>query len=371
MHVLILPSWYPTETDPVGGSFFREQGQALARFGHRVSVFARHQADIRGHDVKKVEDGSFTEYHIHYRVLRLPVTFLYVLFLMCRLFRTEFREDRPDIIHVHSYGAAVYARALKRLFGVPYVLTEHTSRIKRPLPAAEEARIRRGYNGAAALIAVSHGLAGHMRRFTAQEIRVIPNMVDPRFLDAPLRPPAPGRFRYVFVGGISNAKGVDILLEAFRAVHGRDADTELIFCGEGDDLGSLSRRTAELGLEDCVFLRGRVSREQCAEEIRDAGVLVLPSRSESFGVVCIEALACGRPIITTRTDAWPALVAPETGLAVDIGDEDALTSAMEQIREKHDFYDPETIRAFCRARFAPDAVCRQITKVYGDVISFR
>ena len=58
MHVLFLPSWYPAEDDPIRGSFFREQAQALARSGHRVSVFARHQADIRGYEVKRQRTGA-------------------------------------------------------------------------------------------------------------------------------------------------------------------------------------------------------------------------------------------------------------------------------------------------------------------------
>ena len=368
MHVLILPSWYPTETDPVGGSFFREQGQALARSGHRVSVFARHQADIRGYQVKKTEDGSFTEYHIHYHVLRLPVTFLYVLFIMCRLIRTEFRNDRPDIVHVQSCGAGIYARALKRLFGIPYVLTEHTSRIKRPLPAKEAARIRRSYNSASALIAVSQGLEEHMRRFTDCEIRVIPNMVDPRFLETPLRDPSAGRFRYVFVGNLSEAKGVYELLDAFTSLREADRETELVLCGDGEAREELFRRVWERGLSDSVFLRGQVSRERCLQEIMDACVLVLPSRSETFGVVCVEALACGRPIVTTKTDAWQSLVTPATGLAVDIADPDGLREAMERVRRDYGLYDAETIRDYCRDRFSPEIVCRRITRIYEDVL---
>ena len=368
MHVLFLPSWYPAEDDPIRGSFFREQAQALARSGHRVSVFARHQADVRGYEVKKTEDGGLTEYHIRYHVLRLPVNFLYVLFIMCRLIRKEFRNDRPDIIHVQSYGAGIYARALKRLFGIPFVLTEHTSRIKRTLPAAEEARIRRCCRSASALIAVSQGLAEHMRRFTDREIRVIPNMVDPRFLDTPLRDPAEGRFRYVFVGNLSEAKGVFELLDAFTSLRVAERETELVFCGDGDAREEILRRIRERGLSDSVFLRGQVSREQCAREIMDACVLVLPSRSETFGVVCAEALACGRPIVTTKTDAWPSMVTPATGLAVEIGDPDGLRDAMERVCREYGLYDAETIRAYCRDRFSPGTVCRRITRVYEEAL---
>ena len=368
MHILLLPSWYPTETDDVGGSFFREQGQALARYGHRVSVFARHKADIRGYEVKKAGEGSFTEYHIHYHLLRLPVTFLYVVWIMVRLMRTELRRDRPDIIHVHSVAAVKYARVLRLLFGIPYVVTEHSSRVKRKMGPREIRRLRRFYDSAEAVIAVSEGLKEHMHALTTRKILVIPNMVDPRFLDAPLRSPAADRFRYVFVGGLNAAKGLDNLLTAFAEIHGRDRDTELVLCGDGEERENLLRRIGELSLSDSVLLRGQVSRERCAQEILDGHALVLPSRTETFGVVCAEALACGRPIVMTKTDAWRSLVTPETGLAVEIGDVRGLANAMESLRRQYDFYHPETIRAYCRERFSPETVCRRVTRVYEDVL---
>ena len=368
MHILLLPAWYPTETDDVGGSFFREQGQALARYGHRVSVFARHKADVRRYEVKKTGEGSFTEYHIRYRPLRLPVNFLYVVRIMVRLMRTELRHDRPDIIHVHSVAAVRYARALKLLYGIPYVVTEHSSRVKRSMGPREIRSLRQDYDSAAAVIAVSEGLKEHMKVLTSREIRVIPNMVDPRFLDFPLCAPPPGRFRFVFVGGVTEAKGVPELIEAFSLVHEKDGDTELVLCGDGEARESVLSDVASRGLADCVFLRGQVSRERCAEEIRSAHALVLPSHTETFGVVCAEALGCGRPIITTKTDAWQTLVTPETGLAVEIGDVRALADAMEQIRSRRDLYDPEIIRGYCRDRFSPEAVCRRLTGLYENVL---
>lgn len=102
MHILVLPSWYPTKEDPVKGSFFAEQAAALARYGHTVTVMAVYNDGERGVQTEKRSDGNLTEYLIHVKPLRFHLTYFRILREMLRILR---ESGKPDIIHVHSFRA--------------------------------------------------------------------------------------------------------------------------------------------------------------------------------------------------------------------------------------------------------------------------
>mgnify|MGYP000837591897 FL=1 len=156
MHILVLPSWYPTKEDPVKGSFFAEQAAALARYGHTVTVMAVYNDGERGVQTEKRSDGNLTEYLIHVKPLRFHLTYFRILREMHRILR---ESGRPDIIHVHSFRAIRYARALKRRLHVPIVVTEHVTWFERNMLSEKElAAVSRDYNAADAVIAVGEGL---------------------------------------------------------------------------------------------------------------------------------------------------------------------------------------------------------------------
>ena len=164
---------------------------------------------------------------------------------------------------------------------------------------------------------------------------------------------------------------MDALLRAFERVCRRVPDAVLTVCGDGPDAEALSRQARELGIGDKVTFTGQVSREEVARRLRQSQCFVLPSRSETFGVVFIEAMACGLPIVMTKTSAWELLVLPETGLAVDIDDESGLADAMCSVAENYDAYDPGRIRQSCIDRFSDRAVAERLTEIYRGVLRRR
>lgn len=371
MHILVIPSWYPTAEDPAGGSFFAEQARALANSGHTVSVTAlfgdspdgRTRVDVR-------RDGRLTEYAIHYRPVRFHLTYLRILAAFRKLFSTAFREDRPDIIHVHSFRAVRYARALRRLYGIPFVVTEHVTWFERGLLGEKDLReITADYTAADAVVAVSTGLREQIRPYCGgKEIHVIPNLVSERFFTGGLHAPAGERFGFVSVGMLDRKKGFDILLRAFAALLAEKPALTLTICGDGEERAALEALTDELGLRNAVAFTGALSREEVAAVLRKNQAFVLPSRTETFGVVYVEAMACGLPIVMTKTNAWEMLALPETGLAVEIEDVPALTDAMARIVDRYGEYDAERIAALCRESFSEKAVTDRLTALYERVL---
>ncbi len=368
MHILILPSWYPDENNPVKGCFFREQAEALARSGHRVSVFPYYADAEKGVYTERREICAvMTEYAIHYKSLPLHMTYFRLLREMTALVRAFPRNERPDVIHVHSFYAARYGAALKKLFHIPMVITEHATWFERRLLSEQKLRdIKRDYAAADALIAVSSGLRDVIAPLYPREIRVVPNMVRELFFASCRRPGEKEPFRFVAVGSLDEKKGTDILLSAFAKVLAEGRKATLTLCGGGDP-EKYRRQARELGISDSVRFTGQIDREACAAILGESHAFVLPSRFETFGVVYAEAMARGLPIIMTKTNAWRELVTEETGMAVDIEDIPALRDAMLSMMDHYDRYDPERIRTRCRERYAPEQVCARLTEIYSSL----
>ena len=369
MHILILPSWYPTAEDPIRGSFFAEQAEALSRYGHKVSVIAL-QGDAAGGVYTEVtRRGDLTEYRLHFAALPFGLTFVRIARALTGLFSTAFRTDRPDIVHVHSFGVIRYARLISSLYRIPFVVTEHVSWFERGLLTEKDLRgISADYRRAAAVIAVSRGLADRIAPLCAQPVRVVPNVVDDRFFRTDLKRAEGDVFHFLSIGSLDTNKGMDALLSAFAETRKICPATDLTIAGDGPEREALAALADELGAADAVRFTGRVSREKCAELYAACGAFVLASRVETFGLVLAEAMACGRPIIMTDTGARRDLVTEDTGLAVDIDDIGALARAMAEIAGDTLRFDPEKIRAYCADHFSGRAVCGELTKIYEEIL---
>ena len=98
-----------------------------------------------------------------------------------------------------------------------------------------------------------------------------------------------------------------------------------------------------------------------------ANVFVLPSHHETFGVVVIEALALGKPVIATRCGGPESIIESGDGLLVPTNNIEALAQAMAEISSHMDQYDPVDIRERCRIRFGEEAIVSRLIEVYQDV----
>lgn len=369
MKILVMPSWYTTKESPLSGIFFKEQAQALARRGHDVTVVVMRSDGGKTVSCDVTKEGNFREYIFHHAPMRFHLTYFSVVCYLCRFLRTEFPNGKPDVIHVHSEGYLKYARALKFLFGIPVVVTEHATLFERGLlPKEQLRRIGRSFSAADAVISVGPGLKKCIQPLCPKkDVLVIPNMVSETFFERERETIPAKPFRFVSVGMLAQKKGFDILLRSFAKLTETHPDTTLTICGGGAEQDALAALTKRLGLRDKVTFTGAVTRGECARQLCRSHAFVLPSRVETFGIVYIEAMACGLPVIMTKTSAWELLVRPETGLAVEIEDVDGLAAAMATMMEHYGSYDPAAITGYCRSQFSEDAVCSELEKVYEKV----
>jgi len=146
------------------------------------------------------------------------------------------------------------------------------------------------------------------------------------------QPPVPTGPRLLCIGRLHEQKGHLVLLDALAELQRRQIPCELVLAGDGPLRATLEAKIAELGLGDRIRITGWISEQQVVEELTAARALVLPSFGEGLPVVIMEAMAMGRPVISTFIAGIPELVKPGVnGWLVPAGSVPALVDAMAEV----------------------------------------
>lgn len=289
-------------------------------------------------------------------------------------FRRIVKEwGRPDLIHAHVVLHAGWsALTVARRYGIPIVLTEHSSPFSMHLETELSRRlVRETLTGVGKLIAISPALAGQILEFQpGLDIEVIGESVKTDFFvpadgaDQARRPVK----RFFIVARLAEQKGLTHLLEAVRLLVSRGLTSfELSLGGDGPDRGKLEQLAQTLGVTPyCRFL-GALSREQVRSNMQACDVFVLSSLHETFGVVLGEAMACGKPVISTRCGGPEFVVNDQTGVLVDVANPQALADAMADFILDRKAFDPRQVRASVVERFSPEAFVRNVSAVYEQL----
>ena len=282
------------------------------------------------------------------------------------------QEGRPDLIHVHSaLPAGVGALDIRRRLGVPFVLSEHSSAYARQLVGREGRVLSRNIAlEASERYAVSTQFAGLLDEtltMPTQSFSIMPNMVDGAFLRHAITPRTLGHFNFLHISTLDKNKNVPALLQAFaKKFHGR-ADVSLTIAGGGQSRTALKKLAQKLGISNEVSFLGRLSRSGVIRALSSCDAFVLPSFHETFGVVLVEALAMGVPIIATRCGGPEDIVTDANGVLVPVDDVDSLASAMESVHDNRSLYDPVLIRENCQDRFGPEVLSAEWRDIYARV----
>jgi len=162
-------------------------------------------------------------------------------------------------------------------------------------------------------------------------------------------------------------KNVDNLIRAYARVFYGNTNVSLKIGGHGPERPRLQALAQELGVSGQVQFLGALSRHQVLSEMQACDAFVLPSKYETFGVVVVEALALGKPVIATRCGGPESIVGDDDGVLVPVNDVDSLAQAMRNLRANHDHYKPNAIRASCAARYSERAVANRLITEYRAV----
>jgi glycosyltransferase involved in cell wall biosynthesis len=171
------------------------------------------------------------------------------------------------------------------------------------------------------------------------------------------------------VGGLIESKRLNLLIEAFARAFNGNPDVSLVIFGEGPERRRLERMIRDLGQEDRITLMGAQPRSVIAKKMQSCRCFVLPSHHETFGVVYIEAMASGLPIIATRCGGPEHFIHEENGLLIPVDDVQALIGAMRYMYLNFSRYDSNRISGEAKKLFSPESVGKQLMEIYKELIS--
>lgn len=331
-----------------------ELGKLMAEKGHHVH-FITHSVPFRlGHFHKNI---FYHEVEVSdYAVFRYPP---YDLSLASKLAQVATMQ-KLDVLHVHyALPHAICAYLAKQIVGeqLKVVTTLHGTDIT-VLAHEESLRelIRLAINESDAVTAVSQSLINETKQLLHIErpIDLTYNFVDYTQYDPRPNPEFRAEFAQpdekllIHISNFRPVKRVMDVIDIFVKVQEK-IRAKLLFVGEGPDLAKAYERLKQLDLEDRVVFLGKQNTVSHVLSIAD--VLLLPSEKESFGLVALEAMACGVPTIASNTGGLPELISDaETGFLADVGDVDKMAAYALRLLSDKALYEQFSQACVSRAR---------------------
>ena len=307
----------------------------LARRGHEVHVVvSKVHADIAA---AHPEAKPFAlDESVAFHVLPFRRAMYNVLPLAVLLRKLNADVVLPNAGHYNQ--CAVLAKVVSTL-SVPLVYVEHN------FTGGQLSRLSRFcLKRDAKIVCVSDGVARSVRGATklpsSRVSRIYNPILDDEFERRRAEEPSSNRlgkghpFTVVAAGALCSRKGFSCLIEAFRIFHEKVQDSQLLIFGRGEEAAALQRQINDSGLEDAAHLEGFT--DNLPANLAHADVFVLSSREETFGVVLVEALACGLKVVSTDAPFGPReiLQGGRFGQLVPVDAPQAMADALKQRIEK-------------------------------------
>ena len=386
MHILIIPSFYPTEDNGVNGVFFKEQAEGLALVGNKIGIIYPELRSIKKISISQIRKNYFQRsiyIENNVNIIRrhcwniVPTKFLLgnKLWVRANLGLFELYIEKygvPDIIHAHcALWSGEVARVIKKKYGIPYVITEHSTAFARgDIKEKYKKYIYDIYNDSEKLIAVSGKFANILKEYR-KDIEVVYNMVDCEYFSKNIRTNKDKVFKIFTVCFLNNKKGVDILIKAFAKAF-RDTDNiKLVIGGDGPMKKELVKLAEDEGIRDKVEFLGLLNRAEVRAGFEEANYFVLPSYVETFGVVFIEAMSMGIPVIGSICGGPEEFITKDVGELIEVGDINELARKMSEMRNNIDKYDFNNIRNYVTSKFDKKVICNKLQYIYKEVLEKR
>lgn len=370
-----------TRLDPLAGIFQLEQAKALRNSGYTVGILSvgsitlRHLLRPYHYNRHEVIDG-INILRCYKRALFLqrfadPLkTLLSYTNQISKLYsKYEGKYGKPQVIHAHNLlYAGIMAKHISGSSGIPFVVTEHSSlhgrsmldRRVRPLVcnAAQAAR---------SLTCVSHSLRQDLQNSLGLDSEVLPNVVDPLFFEHPIKNIVRTAYTFINVASLDVNKNQTIILQAFAFCF-KGMNVRLVLIGDGPLRSQLQRLAKRLDITSQVEFMGQLPRSAVRDEMTKADCFILSSNYETFGVVLIEALASGLPLIATRCGGSQDIVNSSNGILVNASRVDQLGQAMRYMHSNSHTYDRLELRNEAQKQFGSCAFVDRVNSIYSKAL---
>jgi len=382
-HILFIPSWYSEHKGDLSGSFFREQILGLYKQNINVGII---YPDLKPlWDYKKIRiipkvsfenDSGINTYRTLWSSWFPKIRFLQIQsykILGYFLFKKYIKRfGIPDIIHCHStMNAGFLAELIHDNYNIPFVITEHSTGFFRALYGNYYSDISRILNKSKLCLGVSSSLCSFLEKEISNSPKwvVHHNLVSEIFLNEEITIPKKQPFIFISISYLIKRKNTSLILKSFQRFNKTYPDSKLKIIGTGVEMKKLQKECSILGISNKVTFMGSKSRTDVVKEINSSHVFVLGSIYETFGVVFIEALALGRPVITTSCEGSEDIIDEKVGIITKQNDVEDMYLAMLEVYKNFDKYDSKKIREYCTDKFSEITLSSKLINHYKNIIS--
>lgn len=376
MNIFIVSRGYPEPNDPQWGIFEAEQAEALRKIGHKVTIIAvdgRLRFYPRKIGIKHLkEEGAYIFHLFPFKLLSFSSRLVTKVnqWMMRRLFTSvSDKEGMPDIVYAHYLNNMQNCLAIRPVFKGGMVGLEHWSELIKPdLNPAVRETAKKVYPEFDKILSVSPYLSNALKENYKIDSVFVPNIVSDRFFEKDRKETNREIFEFCAIGRLVSLKNFDLLIKAAHKLKEQSVNFRLRIIGSGPEHKKLSNLISDLSLADRVTLTGQLKREEIIEILSESHSLILPSSYETFGVVLIEALAMGIPIIATKSGGPEYIVNDTNGILIPPDDPDAITNAMNRMIENYPHFNSQKISSECEALYSGENIAKKLETIFKNVL---
>ena len=374
MHVLLLPISYKSKFNLLSAPFFRDQALALKNKGLQLGVLCPLPVSLKSiwrNKLFSFKEESYSDEGISTFIspfLSIPKTPNRARRIRLEKGKELFKKyiesnGKPDIIHVHSFLAGELALWIKNEYKIPYVITEHSSAFERKLLTDSDLKLAlKVFKNSHTNIAVSQSLSNAIKcYFKELDFQIIPNIVDTDFFNLIVKKQKDD-FQFINIAHLNKNKNQLHLIKSFTKVFKGNQFYKLLIVGQGPEKNNLQNWIDSNTMNSQIRLYGSASREEVRDLLHQSDCFVLSSKIETFGVVLIEAMSCGLPVLSTKCGGPESIVTND-----DIGvlcSQEELSDIMKEISTKT--FSGDTIRKYVIDRFSKFSLTQQLKTIYFD-----
>lgn len=344
MNILCVSQTYPSKQYPTKVVFVHEQVKALREAGHNVVVV---DVDLRSYKWKrrfgiyKESYDGITVYRASYpvgvtKITPMPFIKSFSEAVGKKVYKKFLKNQDFDCIFAHfAFEAGHAASAIKKKTHIPFIVLEHSSefiRSGRSLSVLGEV-----YASADRVCAVSDFLAEKVSEKFPVQVSVLSNLIDSNSFQIKEDYKKNEEFTIISVGRLIKWKQFDLLVDAFAEFHKKVPSSKLVIVGSGEESDALEGKIKLLGLQENAILLGAVENSKLPVLYNQSHVFALPSKGETFGVVYIEAMACGIPAVSTKCGGPESFIREHNGILVNDNTKE-FSDALMTVYQNYDRY---------------------------------
>ncbi|MFB6340597.1 glycosyltransferase family 4 protein [Saccharicrinis sp. FJH62] len=374
-HILHIPRWYPGLNGPQGGVFISKHIASSQNYRHSViNVNVSKGKEIPLKRVLFTSSENVNTYSYFYRSgNKLFSSFNYCIGIY-RCIRQLLKEkDKPDLIHAHVLlRTYVVAYVLHILFKRPYIITEHWSGYHYGLYHQKSKTYRfllkLMLKKAEKVLVVSNRLRNDMLAcipLDKTKLKILPNVAENTSETKPQKQGS--TIKIVTVADLKdNIKRVSGVIEAIKKFTNENIEYHII--GDGPDINTLKQLANQL-LNEKIYFYGELSNEDVLKKLPEFDFLIQNSQYETFGLVPVEALLSGLPVISTTTGCPEEVQLREAGIFIEPDQQEELMKAIDKMIHTFREYEVIPVQKIISQKFSAETVGAMQEQIYNDILS--